>query len=178
MNYVHGLPFYSVSLALEHEGELLVGSVYDPLRDECFMAVRGGGAQLNGQPIHSSTVADMSQAMAVVGFPAVVRPNAPDLLVFMEACPNPVAAAAGLGRPESVVRGGRPGGCVLVVLDEGLGHCGRGPAAVREAGGVITTPTGGPLVLDDARFAATANPALHTQFTALVQHAIEARPQA
>ena len=53
-NYVHRVPHYCVSLALERGGELLVGAVYDPNRDECFTAAAGEGAFLNGQPIRTS----------------------------------------------------------------------------------------------------------------------------
>ena len=67
-NFVHGVPHYSVSLALERNGELLVGAVFDPMRDECFMAAAGQGARLNGQPIRTSGVSQMSEALAVVGF--------------------------------------------------------------------------------------------------------------
>ena len=51
-NYVHGVPHYCVSLALERNGELLVGAIYDPVLDECFTAAAGQGA-LAGRPSHS-----------------------------------------------------------------------------------------------------------------------------
>jgi myo-inositol-1(or 4)-monophosphatase len=50
-NFAAGIPFFSVSLALLREGEVQLGVVYDPSRDECFAAARGGGAFLNGEPL-------------------------------------------------------------------------------------------------------------------------------
>src|SRR5689334_22870102 len=47
-NYAHGYPVFAVTMALLHQGELQLGIVYDPLRDECFTAERGGGAWLDG----------------------------------------------------------------------------------------------------------------------------------
>ena len=84
-NYVHQVPHYAVSLALEHRGKVLVGTVYDPTSDECFTATAGQGARLNGQPIATSPVTDLSEALAASGFPNQVLPDSPDLLVFLEA---------------------------------------------------------------------------------------------
>ena len=48
-NYVHQLPNFCVSIALRHDDQLLVGVVYNPTSDECFSAISGQGAFLNGQ---------------------------------------------------------------------------------------------------------------------------------
>jgi myo-inositol-1(or 4)-monophosphatase len=72
-NYAHQLPHFSVSIAVEGEGELLIGVVYDPMRDECFSAVRGQGATLNGKPIRPSTIERMDRALLCTGFPYDVR---------------------------------------------------------------------------------------------------------
>jgi myo-inositol-1(or 4)-monophosphatase len=75
-NFAHGIPHFAVSLALaEPDGKPLLGIVYDPMRDECFRAVQGGGATLNGQPIHVSTVSDLSEAALATGFPYDRRTN-------------------------------------------------------------------------------------------------------
>src|SRR6516164_6490788 len=52
-NFVHGIPHYAVSLALEHKGRIIVGTVYDPSRDNCYTAAEGGGASLDGRPIRT-----------------------------------------------------------------------------------------------------------------------------
>ena len=75
INYVHGLPIYSVSVAYAEKGNLTLGVVYDPMRDECFSAQSGAGAWLNGQPIHPSTSPDLDQALLVTGFPYDIRTN-------------------------------------------------------------------------------------------------------
>ncbi len=50
-NFAAGLPFFSTSLALLHQGDVVMGIVYDPIRDECFSAQKGGGAHFNGEPL-------------------------------------------------------------------------------------------------------------------------------
>lgn len=75
VNYVHGVPIYSVSIAYAEEGELRLGVVYDPSRDECFSAQAGLGAMLNGQPIHVSSAQDLDHALLVTGFPYDIRTN-------------------------------------------------------------------------------------------------------
>lgn len=64
-NFVHGYPHYCTSIALQEDGESVVGVVYNPARDELFTAVRGDGAALNGEPISVSAVDKMTDAMVV-----------------------------------------------------------------------------------------------------------------
>ncbi len=77
-NFAHGLPIFSVSIALEVAGTVICGVVYDPMRDELFHAELGGGAFLNGHPIHVSRQSDVRKALLVTGFPYNVGTN-PDL---------------------------------------------------------------------------------------------------
>ena len=70
-NFVYGIPFCSVSIGLARDGKMVAGVVYDPLHDECFSAVAGGGTNLNGRPVeidHSRKV--LSEALVVTGYPA------------------------------------------------------------------------------------------------------------
>ncbi|MFC4598542.1 inositol monophosphatase family protein [Cohnella hongkongensis] len=69
-NYVHGFPFYSVSIALAHRGQVIVGVVYDPSRDELFVAERGKGAYVHGRKIGVSQETTLSQSLIATGFPA------------------------------------------------------------------------------------------------------------
>ena len=62
-NFAHGYPQFCVSIALERNRGIIVGLVYDPLRRECFRAVRGQGASLNGQPIQPSPVHELDKAL-------------------------------------------------------------------------------------------------------------------
>ena len=72
-NYAHGYPCFGVSIALEREGQLEIGVVYDPMRDEMFAAERGQGATLNDRRIRVSSVEDLNKAMVCTGFPYNVR---------------------------------------------------------------------------------------------------------
>ena len=68
-NYAHGLPIFAVSIALERAGEVVLGVVHDPMRGETYVAERGGGATLNGEPIRVSDTDEPIRALLVTGFP-------------------------------------------------------------------------------------------------------------
>lgn len=68
-NYIHGLPIYSVSIALMDADELVIGVVYEVGHDECFYAWKDGGAYLNDKKICVSNRTDMHQALLATGFP-------------------------------------------------------------------------------------------------------------
>lgn len=74
-NYAHGYPCFCTSIALEHAGEIVVGVIYDPLRDELFAAERGQGATLNNRPIQVSKTDSLAQSLLCTGFPYDVRDN-------------------------------------------------------------------------------------------------------
>jgi myo-inositol-1(or 4)-monophosphatase len=74
-NFAHGLPIFSVVLALLHNGHVVVGVIYDPSRDELFTSIKGEGAFLNGQPLHVSSRQPLARALLVTGFPYDVRTN-------------------------------------------------------------------------------------------------------
>jgi len=165
-NFVHGVPHYSVSLALERNGELLVGAVYDPMLDECFTAAVGQGAHLNGQPIRASRVAALSDALAVCSFPPSVHRDSPDLLLFLEM----VSATQGIRRTGSsalnlcYVAAGRFD--LYWSYSTNIWDVAAGVLILREAGGCITSTTGGGFRLGEAHFLAAANPELHAQLSA------------
>ena len=68
-NFVHGLPYYAVSIALTHGQDITHAVVHDPIHDELFMAIRGKGAQLNGAPIRVSTCTSLERALVGTVFP-------------------------------------------------------------------------------------------------------------
>ena len=68
-NYAHGMPFFSVSIALEENGQIVLGVVYDPVRDELFSAAAGEGAKLNGHPIRVSRAKQLKECLLATGFP-------------------------------------------------------------------------------------------------------------
>ena len=68
-NYAHGLPIFCVSVALERAGEVVLGVVHDPMREETYVAERGEGATLNGEPIKVSDTDELIRALIATGFP-------------------------------------------------------------------------------------------------------------
>jgi myo-inositol-1(or 4)-monophosphatase len=72
-NYAHGYPCFCVSIALECQGRMELGVVYDPMRDEMFSAQRGQGAALNGRRLRVSPTATLARALLCTGFPYDVR---------------------------------------------------------------------------------------------------------
>jgi myo-inositol-1(or 4)-monophosphatase len=72
-NYAHGFPFFCVSIALEKDGVVVLGVIYDPTRDDLFFACRSGGAYLNGKKLQVSSVNDLSRGLLATGFPYDIR---------------------------------------------------------------------------------------------------------
>jgi myo-inositol-1(or 4)-monophosphatase len=68
-NFAHDFPFYCVSIALEYEGEIVSGVVYDPIRDEMFHAYLGGGSYLNRKKNVVSTQTKLQKSLLATGFP-------------------------------------------------------------------------------------------------------------
>jgi myo-inositol-1(or 4)-monophosphatase len=75
-NYVHGFPFYAVSIGLEVAGRLVAGAIYDPSHDQMYSAAEGLGATCNGEPIRVSTVTSLSGALLGTGFPPALGEQA------------------------------------------------------------------------------------------------------
>ncbi len=72
-NFAHNLPIWSISIALEFEGEIVLGVVYDPTRKELFSAIKKKGAYLNGRRIKVSRTKDLRKSLLVTGFPYDIR---------------------------------------------------------------------------------------------------------
>jgi myo-inositol-1(or 4)-monophosphatase len=75
LNFTHGVPLYSVSIAVERRGEIIAGVVYEPNLGELFTAEKGKGAFLNQKPIRVSKVDRLIESMLVTGFPYTIRDN-------------------------------------------------------------------------------------------------------
>lgn len=69
VNYAHQVPIFSVSIAYASNGTLALGAVYDPMRDEMFLAERGRGARLNGRSLKVSATTELQKSLLVTGFP-------------------------------------------------------------------------------------------------------------
>jgi len=83
-NFAHSYPVFCVSIALAREGEMIVGVVYDPTRDELFAAEKGGGATVNGVPIRVSAIERLEEALVVTGFPSKKRHKNPNIHFYHE----------------------------------------------------------------------------------------------
>ncbi|HEY6939774.1 MAG TPA: inositol monophosphatase family protein [Terriglobales bacterium] len=81
-NFAHGYPVFCVSLGLEHKDERVAAVIFDPTRDEMFTAEKGGGAFLNGQPIHVSTVGNLAECLVATGFPSHKRHKNPNIFFY------------------------------------------------------------------------------------------------
>ncbi len=178
-NFAHGFPHVGISLALVADGEPIVGVIYDPLRDETFAAVAGGGATLNGEPIRVSAVSRrvtprrrLEDAFLATGFP-YDRRTAPDN--------NVERLGRFLRRSLGVRRAG------AATLDLAYVACGRldgfweirlapwdvaaGILLVREAGGRVTAFDGVSTPLSGATIVAS-NGLIHDQMLAVAQEPV------
>lgn len=68
-NFIHGIPCYAISIALEYKGEIIIGVVYEVAQNECFYAYKDGGAFLNGNKISVSERNTLSDSLIATGFP-------------------------------------------------------------------------------------------------------------
>jgi len=68
VNYARRIPMYAISLAFEHAGQVQLGVVYDPSRDECYAAQRGKGAWLNGRELHITDTTDLEKCLFATAF--------------------------------------------------------------------------------------------------------------
>jgi myo-inositol-1(or 4)-monophosphatase len=94
-NYVHGIPFYSVSIAVQHRGILLAGVVNHVEQEELFWASRGGGAFMNGNPIRTSRRCTLSESILGTGFPWRSKPY---IDAYVKTFQHMFSSAAGMRR--------------------------------------------------------------------------------
>jgi myo-inositol-1(or 4)-monophosphatase len=174
-NFAHGIPHFCVSMGLEQrapdlapdqDGTIVAGVIYNPMLDELFTAERGHGAQLNGSPIHVSSVPDLGESLVATGFPSRKRHDNPNIHFYQEFTL----------RSHGVRRAGS------AALDLAYVACGRfeafwefhlnpwdtsaGFLLVEEAGGRITDFAGGPFQLN-SREVLASNGLIHDELIAM-----------
>jgi myo-inositol-1(or 4)-monophosphatase len=160
-NFAHQYPLYCVSIAVERAGETVVGVVYAPYMNELFVAVRGGGATLNGVPIHVSGVTELIGGLLCTGFP--YRLDGPtnnltnwgNFVLRTQATRRDGAAALDI----CYVAAGRFDGFWELNLQPW--DMAAGALIVQEAGGMISDPSGNPYRVDGNDIVAS-NGRLHT----------------
>jgi myo-inositol-1(or 4)-monophosphatase len=170
-NFVHGFPFYVVSLALAWRGEVVAGVVYDPNRDEMFVAEKGKGAYFRGRRMRVSGEGALADSLLATGFPAsrgeMLRDN-----------------VAGIGALAPLVRNIRAAGSAA--LHMAYVACGRltgfwelnlnpwdlaaGALLVQEAGGKVTDTLGRPYSLETRHVIAT-NGSVHEELRKVLAEA-------
>ncbi len=147
-NYAHGFPIYGVSIGLEVEGVLAAGVVYDPSRDELFVAERGRGATLNGAPIRVSPTPRMAVSLLGTSYPNDIHRAAHDNLAehaaLMFRCHSVRTIGSAVLGLASVAAGRLDG-----YWEQHLGpwDVAAGALLIREAGGTVTSVSGGTLDL-------------------------------
>lgn len=165
VNYAHGYPVFSVSIALLHDNDPIVGVVYNPHRDELFRAARELGATLNRQPIHVSSTEKLKDSLLTTGF-AYDRRETKDNNYIEFCCLT------------HKTQGVRRGGSAALDLTEVA--CGRldgywergiqpwdmaaGICILREAGGQVTAYDLGEFSIESGRLL-TSNHKIHTELS-------------
>ena len=143
VNFVHGIPHISVSIALYEGTKGLVGVVYDPLRDELFTAFEGGGARLNGHVISVSDVTDINRSIVATGFPYDHDVRAESLSIVVREMLREINGLRRMGSAAldlAWVAAGRYEAYWELGIAPWDGAAGM--VLVREAGGVVTDPFG------------------------------------
>lgn len=144
-NFVHGFPYFCVSIALARRGTVELGLIYDPMRDECFTAERGKGARLNGEPIHVSEEDTLGTSLVATGFPAdykgARKTNTAGLIWLSSRCQN-IRTAGSAALHMAYVAAGRLTG--FWELELNAWDLAAGSLLVEEAGGRVTDTRGTP----------------------------------
>ena len=79
-NFLHGMPHWAISIALEHKGEIVAGVIFDPVKDELFVAEKGGGAFMNDRRLRVSARSRMIECVFATGLPFGGRADLPATL--------------------------------------------------------------------------------------------------
>ena len=172
-NYAHGLPIYSVGIGLERAGLVQLGVVYDPTRDEMFVAERGGGARLNDRRLSVSTTDALDLSLLATGFPYDARTNPDNNLKEYATFAVRARAVRRLGSALldlAYVAAGRYEGFWELTL--GPWDVVAGTILVEEAGGLVTDLHGAPLDIDHPRIVAS-NGRIHDQILAVLKEVRE-----
>lgn len=171
VNYVHGVPIYSVSIAYAEAGKLHLAVVYDPTQDECFSAEHGQGAWLNGQLIHPSTATELDQALLVTGFPYDIRTNPDNNLdhyVYFALHSQGVRRLGSAALDCCYVACGRLDGFWELRLNPW--DVAAGGLIAREAGAVVTNLAGQEDFISPPQSILVANAAIHSQMLRGLSH--------
>ncbi len=167
-NFIHGFPYYCVSIALSHKGVITQAVIYDPNRNDLFTASRGAGAFLNNRRIRVSQRDRLSEGLIGTGFPFR---NGADVDTYLELFAQMTKACAGLRRPGAAaldlanVAAGRLDGFFEQSLQPW--DIAAGSLMITEAGGIVGNYTGESDFLEKGEIVAS-NPKLYAQMVRIL----------
>jgi myo-inositol-1(or 4)-monophosphatase len=140
-NFLHSIPHFAISVALQHKGELLAGMIYNPVVDELYWAEKGKGAYLNDRRLRVSGRRDLGEALIGTGIPFRGRGEAADHAHYLKLLGATMARTAGVRRPGAAaldlayVAAGRFDGFFEIGLNKW--DIAAGILLIREAGGFV-----------------------------------------
>jgi myo-inositol-1(or 4)-monophosphatase len=167
-NYAHGFPWFCSSIGLVHEGELVAGSIYNPIYDELFTATKGGGAFLNGDRLSVSPRSPLKNSLLGTGFPydcaSDPANNFANFIAFQKAARG-IRRAGAAALDLAYVAAGRLDGFWELKLK--AWDVAAGVLLVREAGGLVTTFDGSSYDIFNDRIVAS-NGLIHDEMVAML----------
>lgn len=167
-NYVHGFPYYAVSIGLAKNDELIVGAIFDPNQKEMFLASDGNGATVNGKPLNVSGIDNLPDAMAVASLPVGVDQGDPAIARFLRVLPKSrsVQRTGSAALNLAYVAAGRVDAfwsSSLKPWDQAAGV-----VLVREAGGNVTTMGNANFLVDEPDLLASNGTSLHASLSEML----------
>lgn len=170
-NFVHGFPFFCVSIALAYKGEVIIGVIYDPMRDELFVAEKGKGAYIHGQRALVSKDAALADGIVAVGFNPDREFALPTNMKGLNAlaCQAQSLRAGGSAALHlAYVAAGRLSGYYEVGLN--AWDVAAGALIVMESGGIVTDTVGNPYDIG-VRHLVASNGKIHAELLNVLKSA-------
>lgn len=171
-NYIHDVAPYCVSIALRSRDELLLGVIYEPVRDECFYTWQGGGAYLNGVRMCVSDVASLDEAYVVAELPynaGLYARTAEHLIHSLYGRVSAIRMNGSAALALCYVAAGRYDAWMETFI--GKWDFSAAALMIQEAGGVVTDFRGNTSFLEGHHIVA-ANPSLHSAVLNIVQECL------
>ena len=160
-NFIHGFPVFAISIALMKKGEIVLGVVYDPLKNELFYAEQGSGAFLNGKRIHVSSIKEPAFSLIATGFPFRNKQFIPSYIKIFQSLLYSVSDLRRAGAAAidlAYVACGRVDGFFEFALSPW--DIAAGTVLIKEAGGIVSDFEGGQTYLKTGHIVA-GNPVIH-----------------
>lgn len=169
-NFAHGVPIFSISIAYLQDEHTHFGVIYDPMRDECFHAIKGQGAWLGNEKLCVSNIAGLNESLLVTGFPYDLRSNADNNLEQFNTLALRSHGVRRLGSAAidlAYVAAGRLEG--FWELRSHPWDIGAGVLMVCEAGGKASRVDGGEIAYNGLTSVVASNGHIHDELLAALQ---------